>query len=283
MTDHVWYFAVGGNRQGPISEDDLRARIASGEVKADTLVWNSGMTDWAKASAVPGLLGPGAAAMPPALATSLGHEGMPFTPHFGTWPLLGRSLLVLIGDLFIVPAPWVNTGFYRWIVEPIEPPNGKRVHFEGRPGAIWWVFVLNSIFLYLGQVHGVVLAVTLLVSVFFYYIITRWFFANLTWEGQTERLRFVGSFWGMLGWIVLTWLGFIVIIGWAWAQTAMLRWICANVEGTRKQLTFVGTGWGVLWRAFLFVISCFFIIPIPWTLRWLMAWYVSQFHLSDRA
>jgi hypothetical protein len=288
MTDRVWYFAVGGNRQGPISEDELRAKIASGEIRADTLVWNSGMTDWTRAGAVPGLMGPGAPAMPPgapALPSAPytgGHDGAAFTPHFGTWPLLGRSLLVFIGDLLIIPAPWVNTGFYRWLVDNIEPPNGKRVHFEGQVGDIWWVFVLNAIFMYLGQVHGAVLIVTLLLSVFFYYMIARWFFANLAWEGQTERLRFVGSFWGMVGWMVLTWLGFLVIIGWAWAQTAMMRWICANVEGSSKQLSFVGTGWEVLWRTFVFVISALFIIPIPWTMRWLMAWYVTQFRLSER-
>lgn len=289
MADRVWYFAVGGNRQGPISEDELLAKIANGEIRADTLVWNSGMADWARAGAVPGLMGPGTPAMPPGApalpsAPFAGdHNGAAFTPHFDTWPLLGRSLLVFIGDLLIIPAPWVNTGFYRWLVDNIEPPNGKRVHFEGQVGDIWWVFILNSIFIYLGRVHGAVLIATLLASVYFYYMITRWFFANLAWEGQTERLRFIGSFWGMLGWMVLTWLGFFVIIGWAWAQTAMMRWICENVEGTSKQLSFVGTGWEVLWRTFVFVISAMFIIPIPWTMRWLMAWYVTQFRLSERA
>ena len=288
MADRVWYFATGGNRQGPISENELHARIASGEIKADTLVWNSGMADWTRAGAVPGLMGGGAPAMPPgapALPSTFvpgDHDGAPFTPRFGTWPLLGRSLLVFVGDLVIVPAPWVNTSFYRWLVDNIELPNGKKVYFEGKPGDIWWVFVLNAIFMYLGQVHSALLAVTMLLSVFFYYMITRWFFEKLAWEGQTERLRFVGSFWGMLGWMLLIWLGFVVIVGWAWAQTAMLRWICQNVEGTSKQLSFVGSGLEVLWRTLVFVISCVFIIPIPWTLRWLMAWYVTQFRLSER-
>ena len=73
MADRVWYFAVGGNRQGPISEDDLHARIARGEIRPDTLVWNSSMADWAKAGTVPGLMGPAAAAMPPMLAASGPH------------------------------------------------------------------------------------------------------------------------------------------------------------------------------------------------------------------
>jgi len=281
MTD-VWYYAIAGNRQGPISEEQLDDKIASGEIRADTLVWKSGMADWSKAGDIPGLIAPGASRLPPALAGGA-SQSLPLVPSVRTWPLLGRSLLVFIGDLLIIPAPWVNTGFYRWVVDNIELPTGKKVYFEGKPGDIWWVFVLNAIFIYLGQIHGAVLLVTTLLSVLLYWMITRWFFASLVWEDQTERLRFVGGYWSMLGWMVLMWLGVIVIVGWAWAQSAMLRWICRNVEGTSKQLSFVGGGWDILWRTFVFVVSCIFIIPIPWTLRWLVAWYISQFHLSERA
>ena len=56
MTDRLWYFAVGSDRQGPVSDEQLRDKIASGEIKADTLVWNSGMVEWAKAADVPGLI-----------------------------------------------------------------------------------------------------------------------------------------------------------------------------------------------------------------------------------
>jgi hypothetical protein len=281
MTDRLWYFAAGSNRQGPVSDEQLRDKIASGEIRAETLLWYSGMAEWTKAGDVPGLIAPGARALPP--AADGGHHGMPLGTTMRTWPLFGRSLLVMIGDLLIVPAPWVNTGFYRWLVDTIELPNGKKVHFEGKPGDIWYVFVLNALFIYLGQIHGAVFLATLLVSVWFYVMIARWFFANLAWEGQTERLQFKGSYWGMLGWSVLMWLGLIVIVGWAWAQTAMIRWVCRNVEGSSKQLSFVASGWDVLWRTFVFALSCLFIIPIPWTLRWLMSWYISQFHLSERA
>ena len=33
MADRVWYFALGGNRQGPISEDDLHAIVANLRVR----------------------------------------------------------------------------------------------------------------------------------------------------------------------------------------------------------------------------------------------------------
>src|SRR5437660_2167745 len=116
MTDRVWYFAVGGSRQGPISEDQLHAKVASGEVRADTLVWNSGMADWGKAGDVPGLIGAGAPPLPPgapALPRTLpagvvadgGQEGEPLSTTVGTWGLFGRGIVVAIGSLAVSPAP----------------------------------------------------------------------------------------------------------------------------------------------------------------------------------
>jgi hypothetical protein len=51
-------------------------------------------------------------------------------------------------------------------------------------------------------------------------LIVRWFCTNITWEGQTEPLRFTGGYWPMLGWSVLLPLSVITIIGWAWVATA---------------------------------------------------------------
>ena len=289
MADRVWYFAIGGNRQGPISENDLRVRIARGEIRADTLVWNSEMADWTKAGAVPGLIGAGAPATPPgapALPAEIadgGQQGMPLIPKFGTWALLGYSLLVLVGMVLVIPAPWVNTWFYRWYVDHIELPNGHKVTFEGKPADIWYVLMANAALLYVNMIHSAVPLVTTLLSTLLYLLIIRWIFSSLAWTGQSERLRFTGSYWGLLGWSVLGLLSFITIIGWAWVATATLRWICRHIEGTHTQLSFVGSGWGLLWRSVLYVLSIAFIIPIPWTYAWIMRWYTSQFHLSARA
>src|SRR5262249_1665002 len=129
MTDRVWYFAVGGNRQGPISDDQMRAGIAGGQIRADTLVWHSGLSDWTKAGDIPGLIGPGAPpspvprAAPPELVDG-GQEGMPLATTVGTWGLFGRVILIVIGTFLIVPAPWVMTWFYRWFIPQIDLPNG---------------------------------------------------------------------------------------------------------------------------------------------------------------
>jgi membrane protease subunit (stomatin/prohibitin family) len=48
----AWYYAVGGERRGPVDEAGLRA---SGALSAATLVWKAGMANWAAASSVPEL------------------------------------------------------------------------------------------------------------------------------------------------------------------------------------------------------------------------------------
>ena len=42
----TWYYAVGSQQQGPVSEDQLRGLIKDGVVTGDTRVWREGMADW---------------------------------------------------------------------------------------------------------------------------------------------------------------------------------------------------------------------------------------------
>jgi len=41
-----WYFAKDGERIGPLTDQEFYARVAAGEVLAETLVWHEGMVDW---------------------------------------------------------------------------------------------------------------------------------------------------------------------------------------------------------------------------------------------
>jgi hypothetical protein len=203
----------------------------------------------------------------------------------GVWPLLGRTILVAIGQFLVIPSPWTNTGYYRWSVTQIRLPNGngRDVTFTGQPGDIWYIFILNALCSYAGVVHIGVQILAVPLTVLFYLIIMRWFFANLMSAGRSTPLQFTGTYWGLLGWSVLTWLAMFTIIGWAWATTATIRWVCRHVEGSRRQLGFAASGWSMLWRTFVLSFACIFIIPIPWMLRWYSAWIVSEFYLEERA
>ena len=41
-----WYVAVEGKQQGPMSADEVRAKIRSGEVDSRAHVFTEGMSDW---------------------------------------------------------------------------------------------------------------------------------------------------------------------------------------------------------------------------------------------
>lgn len=41
-----WFYAKHGKSEGPVEESELRAKIASGEIGPDNLVWRQGMAEW---------------------------------------------------------------------------------------------------------------------------------------------------------------------------------------------------------------------------------------------
>lgn len=287
MADRQWYTAIDGKQGGPFSDARLRELIAAGSVGADTLVWCDGMSNWARAAEIPGLM-PSSQRVPPIppaagapyVAGPGGAATGPLATRIRVWPYFGRCLLIVLAQITIIPTPWVMTSFYGWFIGNLELPGGKRLSFTGKPGDIWYIFILNALCSYAGLIgHGINLLVLPLTTLFLV-IIMRWVCRNLVWEGQTAPITFTGGYWPMLGWYVLTILAFITIIGWAWVGTAWMRWICRHVEGSTRKFVFTASGWGLLWRTVLFLLSCAFLVPIPWTLRWYTRWLVSQCALT---
>ena len=41
-----WFYAKNGSQQGPLSTEDLKSRVAMGEVGPNDLAWREGMSDW---------------------------------------------------------------------------------------------------------------------------------------------------------------------------------------------------------------------------------------------
>jgi len=59
-----WYYAVDGDRQGPVSAAELKKLADAGNLKAGDLVWKEGMADWAPAKSIKGLFNAAAPAAP---------------------------------------------------------------------------------------------------------------------------------------------------------------------------------------------------------------------------
>lgn len=81
-----WYYSKGTTQLGPVSDPELRAKLASGEVSATDMVWREGMANWLPVSIVDELrvmrntvgtspyatpMVPGAVPMPPAPTSGL--------------------------------------------------------------------------------------------------------------------------------------------------------------------------------------------------------------------
>ena len=298
MANRSWFFASQGQQQGPYPEAQLRDFIARGAVGADTLVWTEGMAAWQKAGEIPGLMSAAAAARtalypggPPASAAantggalngSSGNGSLSI--EFGIWEFVWRSLVFLIGAVFVIPLPWVFLMYCRWIVSCTRVPARPNLSFTGQPVTVlWWYLGAIALFVGLGLTGIRSLNVLVfLIQLGLYWLAIRWFVANIASNGQPLGLGFSGSFWAYLGWNILAALSVITIIGWAWVYTAQMRWICRHIEGTRRELVFKATGLQYLWRGLVAALACVFVIPIPWALRWIMRWHASQIVLVER-
>jgi GYF domain 2 len=283
-----WYFASNGQQQGPYPDAQFRDLIARGQVTPQTLVWSEGMAGWLRAGEVPGLMGGGMA--PPmmpqgggAVMAGGGYGGGPLSLDIGLWGLLGYSILLVIGMLLVIPAPWVATMFYRWIIQHVHVPGRPNLSFTGQVGDIWWVFVLLGLCSYGGVTgYSSVQLILVLLQAYLSWMTVKWVASNIASNGVKLPIEFKGSLIGYIGWYLLLAISFITIIGWAWVTTAWMRWNCRNVAGTHREVTFNASGLQVLWRTIVFAIGCAFLIPIPWVLRWYARWYTSQVSLVER-
>ncbi len=289
MSNRSWFFASQGKQQGPYPEAQLRDFIANGTVTAETLVWTEGMAGWQKAGEIPGLLS-GAAGSPVvpgagAVSASGAPAGGPLSVDFGIWDFIWRTLVLLIGLVLVIPVPWVIVMYCRWIVSCTHVPDRPNLTFSGRPITIlWWYFgaILLSICLALAGIRYLS-ALMIFVEFGLYWLAIRWFVANIASNGQPLGLSFSGSYWGYLGWSILSALSIITIIGWAWVYTAQMRWMCRHVEGTRRDIVFTATGLEFLWRSLVTGLGCVFIVTIPWVMRWFFRWQASQVVLVERS
>ncbi len=287
MSDRSWFFASQGQQQGPYPEAQLHGLIAKGIVTAATLVWSEGMADWQKAGDIPGLFSgySGPPAVPhaggPVVAGGNYGDG-PLSVDFGIWDFVWRSLVLMIGFLFIIPVPWVMLMYCQWLVSCVRVPQRPNLTFTGRAVDLMWFYAFVLLVIVAAFAKSQILSMVINIGqLVLYWLLIKWFVANLSSNGQPLGLRFSGSFWGFLGYCLLIVLAIFTIIGWAWVYVAQLRWMCRHIDGTRREVVFNGTGLEFLWRAIVTAIACAFVIPIPWMYRWFIRWLASQTALVE--
>lgn len=102
-----WYAQVGGQRYGPLSEEELKSWIAQGRVKPTDFVWSEGMSGWVAPSiamrqAPPDVVNPAA---PPTVVSSTPRQyrfmGL---PPLGNVPGAVSSMVCgIIGTVLALP------------------------------------------------------------------------------------------------------------------------------------------------------------------------------------
>jgi hypothetical protein len=217
--------------------------------------------------------------LPQTAVMAAGDEAISFDPPM--WGFFGRCLLVVLGNLIVIPSPWTVTGYYRWLAPRINVPGRPNLGFTGQVGDMWYVIVGLALCGAAGMISNKLQLVAIPVQAYLSWMLLRWFVGSLSSNGQPLPVRFSGDVWPFIGWYALTFLAIITIVGWAWALAAWTRWICRHIEGTRREVVFNGTGLEVLWRTLAVSLLCVLIIPIPWMLRWYARWFTSQFVLVE--
>ena len=288
MSNRSWFYASSGQQQGPFPEAQLRDLITRGTVRADTLVWTEGMSGWQRAGEIPGLMpagsGPPSISQPGAPPAVGAYSGGPLSIDFGILEFVWRTIVLVIGLILVIPAPWVLVWYLKWIVPCVKVPGRPNLSFEGAAMTIvpWYfgavVLIVAVSLIGIDWLNNLMVLVELALN----WLFLKWIVANLASDGQPLGLSFSGSIWAFIGWSILAAISFITIIGWAWVYTAWLRWFCRNIQGTEREVLFIGSGLEFLWRAIVAALASFFIIPIPWMYRWMLQWLASQTVLAER-
>ncbi|TWB07254.1 DUF4339 domain-containing protein [Bradyrhizobium stylosanthis] len=288
-----WFYASEGKQQGPFPEGQFRDLVAQGVVRPDTLVWTEGMAGWQKAAEIPGLLGGGGAppmipAGGPPMMGGGGYGGAvsggALAVDFGILEFTWRTIVLLIGMIFVIPAPWAFVWYTNWIVPCVKVPGRPNLSFTGSAMTLVpWYFGFIVLAIVIGFIGSQLLSNLLFIAqIVLYWLLIKWMVANLASNGQPLGLSFTGSVWAYIGWNLLFAISIITIIGWAWVAAAQMRWFCRSIEGTRREIVFHGSGLDILWRGIVAAILCSLIIPIPWVYRWIMNWFASQTELAPR-
>ena len=170
MANGEWYYASGGQQQGPVPLESLKQMLASGQVQPGDLVWSQGMPNWAAANTVPGLIDAPALAAPgypispgyptpaPAPYTSPVGYYTPeptYMPYAGFWARFGAAFI----DGLIISLPFTVMGWALAAAYGVPPfgnqnygPGGYGTYGRGGPPAQDPVYTVLSLAINLASI-----------------------------------------------------------------------------------------------------------------------------------
>lgn len=88
MADENWYYAAGGQQQGPVSLEAMRGLLADGRLRSEDLVWREGMPAWVVAGEVSALATTAQRRANPAEPATAVSPAQPAAPDGPAWHYL---------------------------------------------------------------------------------------------------------------------------------------------------------------------------------------------------
>ena len=96
-----WYYAVGGQRNGPFGQDEFVRIIGTGAVTDASLVWREGMAEWRPLAELRGELGLGPPAIPPPVGEAATPTPTPGPASFEFTGAAGEYFKIWIVNLLL--------------------------------------------------------------------------------------------------------------------------------------------------------------------------------------
>lgn len=209
----------------------------------------------------------------------------------------GARMLLWYVSIVGMPVGWIYT--LRWLFENIQLPHGGgRLSFKGKAGDVYPYFFLMIVFAALNRydpseselfrdADPAFLAVAFLLfwvclvaaQAVVYRQLYAWMCENVVGPAGSQ-LTFTAGVWPYIGWFFLQIASIFTIIGWAWVQTAFIRWQLRHTRTPRAYLAFCGSGIDLLWRSVVGTVAAIFLLPIPWIVAWLSRWFVENVEIQ---
>ncbi|WP_027185979.1 hypothetical protein [Desulfovibrio inopinatus] len=206
-----------------------------------------------------------------------------------------KGLWLILTTIPIVTTAWGMVPFYRWFNNNTVTSDGRRFSLEGRPANVWLLmagFTLANFVRGLAQGAAqqetsdqfdpatILLGFGLFIIVqLFTWGILKWYISHTRLD-DTIALRFRGGAIPFIGWMILSIISIFTIIGWAWVNAAIIRWVLRNIDAPNMTFVFTGRGHEVLWRSLVALLGSIFIVTIPWVWLWLTKWFVASTHIE---
>ena len=209
--------------------------------------------------------------------------------------IAGLKMLLWYVSIAGIPVGWIYT--LRWTIKNLNLPGGPQLSFSGAAKDAYGYFALMVAFGVISNLDpttwelfrgtdsvlldlGILVAWVGLLAAqgLLYWHMYRWVCANVV-ATSGSHLTFVGSSWHYVGWTILHVASIFTVIGWAWVQTAFLRWLLKRTRTPHIHLGFRGSGFGLLWRAVGTTAASVLILPLPWMVAYMYGWVVENIEI----